>query len=147
MTEGLYYALSGFYRYDNGPVDSGFPTEGYQVRGNLKKVFETGEVKVYFQGIDDRDQFYGDIPLTGTGYHLARGNNGNVVNTTETSALDNSSFADAQWAVCFQGRSGGGHARLLLRHGFQERPGRWLGIQWPRQHRGLPSHFRVVLGR
>jgi outer membrane receptor protein involved in Fe transport len=92
VTEGLYYALSGFYRYDNGPLDSGFPTEGYQVRGNLKKVFETGEVKIYFQGIDDRDQFYGDIPLTSNGYHLARGNNGNVVNTTETSALDNSSF-------------------------------------------------------
>ena len=93
VTEGLYYALSGFYRYDNGPLDTGFPTEGYQVRGNLKKVFDTGEVKIYFQGIDDRDQFYGDIPLTSNGYHLARGNNGNVVNTTETSALDNSSFA------------------------------------------------------
>jgi iron complex outermembrane receptor protein len=93
LTEGLYYALSGYYRYDNGPLDSGFPTQGYQVRGNLKKVFDTGEVKLYFQGIDDQDQFYGDIPLTGDGYHLARGNNGHVVSTTETSALDNSSFA------------------------------------------------------
>jgi iron complex outermembrane recepter protein len=93
VTEGLYYALSGFYRYDNGPLDSGFPTEGYQIRGNLKKVFDTGEVKLYFQGIDDKDQFYGDIPLTSDGYHLARGNNGHVVSTTETSALDNSTFA------------------------------------------------------
>jgi len=93
ITNGLYYALSGFYRYDNGPLDSGFPTQGYQIRGNLKKVFDTGEVKVYFQGIDDKDQFYGDIPLTSDGYHLARGNNGHVVSTTETSALDNSSFA------------------------------------------------------
>src|ERR1700761_4071973 len=90
---GLYYAFSGFYRYDNGPIDTGFPTDGYQIRGNFKKVFDTGEVKLYFQGIDDKDQFYGDIPLTGNGYHLARGNNGNVVNTTETSALDDSSFA------------------------------------------------------
>jgi iron complex outermembrane recepter protein len=93
ITEGLYYALSGFYRYDNGPLDTGFPTEGYQIRGNFKKVFDSGEVKLYFQGIDDKDQFYGDIPLTSNGYHLARGNNGNVVNTTETSALDYSSFA------------------------------------------------------
>ena len=93
VTNGLYYALSGFYRYDNGPLDSGFPTEGYQVRGNLKKVFDTGEVKVYFQGIDDKDQFYGDIPLTSNGYHLARGNNGHVVTTTETAALDDSTFA------------------------------------------------------
>jgi len=93
ITEGLYYALSGFYRYDKGPLDSGFPTQGYQIRGNLKKVFDTGEVKLYFQGIDDQDQFYGDIPLTSDGYHLARGNNGHVVSTTETSALDNSTFA------------------------------------------------------
>jgi iron complex outermembrane receptor protein len=93
LANGLYYALSGFYRYDNGPLESGFPTDGYQMRGNLKKVFDTGEVKLYFQGIDDKDQFYGDIPLTGNGYHLARGNNGHVVSTTQTSALDNSSFA------------------------------------------------------
>ena len=93
VTNSLFYALSGFYRYDNGPLDSGFPTQGYQIRGNLKKVFDTGEVKLYFQGIDDKDQFYGDIPLTSQGYHLARGNNGHVVSTTETSALDNSTFA------------------------------------------------------
>jgi outer membrane receptor protein involved in Fe transport len=93
IANGLYYAMSGFYRYDNGPLDSGFPTQGYQIRGNLKKVFETGEVKLYFQGIDDKDQFYGDIPLTGVGYNLARGNSGHEVSTTETSALDNASFA------------------------------------------------------
>jgi outer membrane receptor protein involved in Fe transport len=93
VANDLYYALSGFYRYDNGPLDTGFPTEGYQIRGNLKKLFEGGEVKLYFQGINDQDQFYGDIPLTSNGHHLARGNNGNVVNTTETSALDYSSFA------------------------------------------------------
>jgi len=93
ITNGLFYALSGFYRYDNGPLDSGFPTQGYQIRGNIKKTFDSGEVKLYFQGIDDKDQFYGDIPLTSNGYHLARGNNGHVVSTTETSALDNSTFA------------------------------------------------------
>jgi iron complex outermembrane receptor protein len=93
IANGLYYALSGFYRYDNGPLDTGFPTDGYQIRGNLRRVFDTGEVKLYFQGIDDKDQFYGDIPLTSDGYHLARGNNGHVVTTTETSALDDMSFA------------------------------------------------------
>src|SRR3569833_1236368 len=39
VTEGLYYALSGFYRYDNGPLDTGYPTQGYQVL-TLKHISE-----------------------------------------------------------------------------------------------------------
>ena len=91
LANNLYYAVSGFYRYDNGPLVSGFPTEGYQLRGNFKRTFDSGEFKIYWQAIDDKDQFYGDIPLTG-GFQLARGNNGHLVTTTETSALDNMSF-------------------------------------------------------
>jgi iron complex outermembrane recepter protein len=93
IATGLYYALSGFYRYDNGPLESRFPTEGYQLRGNIKKDFDSGEVKLFFQAINDQDQFYGDIPLTSARYHLARGNNGHEISTTETAALDNMSFA------------------------------------------------------
>ena len=91
LAHDLYYAVSGFYRYDNGPLVTGFPTEGYQLRGNFKRTFDSGEFKIYWQAIDDKDQFYGDIPLTG-GFQLARGNNGNLVRTTETGALDNMSF-------------------------------------------------------
>ena len=91
LAQNLYYAVSGFYRYDNGPLVSGFPTEGYQLRGNFKRTFDSGELKIYWQAIDDKDQFYGDIPLT-SGFKLARGNNGNLVRTTETGALDNMSF-------------------------------------------------------
>ena len=40
--KGLFYALSGFYRYDEGPIDTGLPTEGYQLRGNLHKEFDDG---------------------------------------------------------------------------------------------------------
>ncbi|MDB6088835.1 MAG: TonB-dependent receptor [Gammaproteobacteria bacterium] len=91
IANNLYYAVSGFYRYDNGPLVTGFPTDGYQLRGNLKRQFDSGEVKIYFQAIDDKDQFYGDIPLT-KGYQLARGNNGHLISTTETAALDNMSY-------------------------------------------------------
>jgi iron complex outermembrane recepter protein len=91
LAQDLYYAVSGFYRYDNGPLVTGFPTDGYQLRGNFKRTFESGELKIYWQAIDDKDQFYGDIPLT-SGFKLARGNNGNLVRTTETGALDNMSF-------------------------------------------------------
>jgi len=91
LANNLYYAVSGFYRYDNGPLVSGFPTDGYQLRGNFKRTFDTGEFKIYWQAINDQDQFYGDIPLT-SNFQLARGNNGHLVTTTETSALDNMSF-------------------------------------------------------
>lgn len=92
LANGFYYALSGFYRYDNGPLSTGFPTEGYQIRGNLKKVFDTGEMKFFFQAIDDKVQFYGDWPLASVDNGLAHGNNGSLVTTTETAALDNISF-------------------------------------------------------
>jgi iron complex outermembrane receptor protein len=91
LAQNLYYAVSGFYRYDNGPLVSGFPTDGYQLRGNFKRTFDSGEFKIYWQAIDDKVQFYGDIPLT-SGFKLAHGNNGNLVKTTETGALDNMSF-------------------------------------------------------
>ena len=71
---GLYYAVSGWYRYDQGPLKSGLPTEGEQIRGNIRKEFEGGYVTLYGQYIDDRDQFYGDYPLTGTNYERYNGN-------------------------------------------------------------------------
>ena len=32
----LFYAFSGYYRYDEGPIDTDLDTEGFQLRGNLK---------------------------------------------------------------------------------------------------------------
>lgn len=92
IANNLFYALSGFYRYDNGPIDTGFPTKGYQIRGNLRREFDSGYVTIYFQAIDDQDQFYGDYPLSPTNYVPVAGNNGKKIYTTETSALDNLSF-------------------------------------------------------
>ncbi len=89
---GLYYAVSGWYRYDKGPLYSGNPSEGEQVRGNIRKEFDSGYVTVYGQFIDDKDQFYGDYPLTGSNFQRPVGNNGKPIYTTETSAIDNISF-------------------------------------------------------
>src|SRR3954447_8829557 len=36
LGNNLYYALSGYYRWDAGPIRTGLDTKGYQVRGNLK---------------------------------------------------------------------------------------------------------------
>ena len=64
----LYYALSGFYRYDEGPIKTGNETEGFQLRGNLKRSSRTTPARSRFtaQYIDDQVQFYLPFPLDGT---------------------------------------------------------------------------------
>jgi iron complex outermembrane recepter protein len=77
---GLYYALSGWYRTDDGPIRTGLETEGYQVRGNLK--YEWGgrnSVTLYGQYIDDQTQFYLPIPLNGADRSRVRGNDGRIL--------------------------------------------------------------------
>jgi outer membrane receptor protein involved in Fe transport len=78
---GLFYALSGYYRTDEGPIRTGLETEGYQVRGNLKYEFPdgNGSVTLYGQYIDDQAQFYLPIPLDGRTRNRLPGNDGNTV--------------------------------------------------------------------
>lgn len=80
-----YYALSGFYRYDEGPVETGLPTEGVQLRGNLKHVFDddSGSVTIFGQYIDDRVQFFLPFPLDAN-QERTDGNNGDEVFTVQT---------------------------------------------------------------
>lgn len=85
ISNRTYYALSGFYRYDEGPLKSGFPTKGGQLRGNIKHEFEDGgSVTFYLQLIDDIAQFYAPIPLDGKSYERVNGTDGRLVNTTNT---------------------------------------------------------------
>ncbi len=81
-----YYALSGFYRYDEGTLDSDLTTEGYQVRGNLTKEFSDGSGSVTFYGqlIDDSVQFYLPLPLNGLSQERLSGNDGAEVFTVNT---------------------------------------------------------------
>jgi len=81
LGNNLYYAFSGFYRYDEGPVKTDLKTKGYQLRGNLKYRFPdgTGSVTVYGQWIDDQVQFYLPIPLDGSNRNRLRGNDGHTV--------------------------------------------------------------------
>ncbi|MDQ8757114.1 TonB-dependent receptor [Sphingosinicella sp. LHD-64] len=88
----FYYALSGFYRSDEGPIRTGLDTEGFQVRGNLQYRFDDGSgfVALYGQYIDDKTQFYLPVPLDGTTRARAPGNDGRDV----FSVQNNFSFAD-----------------------------------------------------
>lgn len=82
-----YYALSGYYRYDEGPLKTGFPTEGFQLRGNLKHKFADGSLTLYAQLIDDRVQFFAPLPLDGTTLERVNDRNGNPISTAGTSAV------------------------------------------------------------
>lgn len=80
----LYYAMSGYYRYDEGPLDTGLPTKGYQLRGNIHKKFNDGHFTVYGQMIDDQVQFFLPLPLDGASRERLTGNNGETVSVAQS---------------------------------------------------------------
>jgi iron complex outermembrane receptor protein len=85
-----FYAASGFYRKDDGPLKTGLPTEGYQVRGNIVHQLDKGTIKVFGQLIDDKAQFYLPIPLNGSTLQRVAGADGQTVysvNTAQASGL------------------------------------------------------------
>ncbi len=81
-----FYALSGYYRFDEGPLESGLDTQGFQLRGNLKHEFDdgSGSVTLYSQFIDDSVQFFLPLPVDGRSRERVSGNDGNEVFTMNT---------------------------------------------------------------
>lgn len=96
ISDNLYYAFSGFYRYDEGPLETGLPTRGYQIRGNIKKLFNDGNssLVVSMQKIDDNVQFYLPYPLDNSNGERERptGNDGEPIFTMLSSQLKDFSF-------------------------------------------------------
>lgn len=89
----LFYALSGFYRYDQGPIKTGLPSEGFQIRGNIKKVTKKGSITFSGQIIDDKVQFFLPYPLVGGSRKRPIGNDGKEIFTLQTAAVSNISYA------------------------------------------------------
>ena len=91
MGERTYYAVSGFYRYDEGPLKGGLPAQGGQLRGNIKHdIAGGGTLKVFGQLIDDSVQFFLPVPLNGSTLGRVAGADGNTVytvNTTQAAGL------------------------------------------------------------
>lgn len=85
MGQSTYYAISGFYRYDEGPLKGGLPAQGMQLRGNIKHDFSGGgTLKVFGQLIDDSVQFFLPLPLDGKTLGRVAGADGNTVFTVNT---------------------------------------------------------------
>jgi iron complex outermembrane receptor protein len=58
------YNVGGFYRYDHGVRDPGFPgVRGGQFKGNITRLLDNGYVRVSAKIINDRNQFILDLPF------------------------------------------------------------------------------------
>jgi outer membrane receptor protein involved in Fe transport len=88
----LFYMLSGFYRYDEGSLKTGLDTEGFQLRGNIKKITEKGSITISGQYIDDVVQFFLPYPLEGGSRNRPTGNNGREIFTLQTAAASDISY-------------------------------------------------------
>jgi outer membrane receptor protein involved in Fe transport len=78
------YAVSGFWRRDKGPLKSGLPTEGGQLRANVVHQLERGSIKLFGQLIDDKAQFFLPLPLDGQSLERVAGADGKTVYTANT---------------------------------------------------------------
>lgn len=87
-----YYALTGFMRYDEGPINTGLPTKGVQLRANIKKKFDNGSFTIHGQFINDKAQFFMPLPLEGGSRSRLAGNDGEDVYQLLPSQLANASF-------------------------------------------------------
>lgn len=96
VSDNTFYALSGFYRVDEGPLDSGLDTEGYQLRYNLKHEFDRGHFKVSGHVIDDKAQFFLPIPLDADSRERVDGNDGREVETLNSSDFAQINFLTPQ---------------------------------------------------
>ena len=126
LSEDLFYAVSGFYRYDKGPLETGLVTRGYQIRGNIKKVFNEGNSSftIYTQLIDDNVQFYLPYPLENNDGEFKRptGNDGEEIFTLLTGQATDFSFDTPNGTFESPIENGvitkGGYIMADLQHGF-----------------------------
>ena len=58
------FNVGGFYRYDHGVRDPGFPgTRGGQFKGSVTRLLSNGYIRLSAKVIDDRNQFILDLPF------------------------------------------------------------------------------------
>ena len=64
IDDKTFYAVGGFVRQDDGHRDNGFPNDrGGQIRGNIKRVLESGTLTVSANYLNDHNTFYLPIPI------------------------------------------------------------------------------------
>jgi outer membrane receptor protein involved in Fe transport len=89
IDENNVYAFSGWYRRDDGPLETGLTTKGFQLRGNFRHYFGdgSGSFTLYAQAIDDKDQFFVPVPLDPNSKERINGVDGNEVYSLSTDKI------------------------------------------------------------
>jgi outer membrane receptor protein involved in Fe transport len=65
LSESWRFNVGGFYRYDHGVRDPGFPgVRGGQLKGNVTRLLANGYLRFTGKIIDDRNQFILPLPFT-----------------------------------------------------------------------------------
>ncbi|MGI9039891.1 MAG: TonB-dependent receptor [Gemmatimonadales bacterium] len=60
------FSVGGFYRFDNGVRDPGFPSSvGGQLKANVTREFDRGFVRLYTKYLNDRNTFFLPLPIEG----------------------------------------------------------------------------------
>jgi outer membrane receptor protein involved in Fe transport len=68
LSENWRFNVGGFYRYDHGVRDPGYPgIRGGQVKANLTRLLSNGYLRFSGKVIDDRNQFILPLPFTNPG--------------------------------------------------------------------------------
>lgn len=68
LSDDWRFNVGGFYRYDHGLRDPGFPgTRGGQLKANVTRLLSNGFVRFSAKMIDDRNQFILDLPFVNPG--------------------------------------------------------------------------------
>jgi iron complex outermembrane recepter protein len=107
------FNVGGFYRYDHGVRDPGYPgIRGGQLKGNITRLLDSGYLRFSVKHIDDRNLFIVPLPFTNSTdpeYVPGFGNYGSMVtpegvdirvptpNGTLTLPLDNGLRTKATW--------------------------------------------------
>jgi outer membrane receptor protein involved in Fe transport len=118
LTEDLRYSLGGYYRYDEGPVVTGLPTQGGQVKGNITYLQDNGYIRLYGKYIDDRAQFFLPFPHDARTQEAATGNDGREITTLNAEGAADFSFENPDGRFLSQMENGiltrGGALQLEL---------------------------------
>jgi len=62
------FNIGGFYRYDHGVRDPGFPgIQGGQLKANVTRLLDNGYIRFSAKVIDDKNQFILDLPFMNNG--------------------------------------------------------------------------------
>lgn len=119
LTQDWRFNVGGFYRYDRGVRDPGFPgTQGGQFKASLTRNFTNGYFRTSLKVINDRNQFILDLPFNGgnspqyvpgfSNYGSMNTNEGNNINVPTPDGqmnlpLDNGLQTKAYWLTATAG--------------------------------------------